>query len=54
MFLAVLEVTGVNKIIPTIIDMKVGKTATPKITFNVTKIATPMATVKPYPTYIAP
>lgn len=47
MFLAILEVTGVKSNIPNIIEMKVGKTGTPKITFKVTKIATPMATVNP-------
>jgi hypothetical protein len=47
MFLAVRAVTGVKSKIAIIIEVNVGNTATPKITFNVTKIATPIATVNP-------
>jgi hypothetical protein len=47
MFLANRAVIGIKAINPTPIPIKVVFTSNPKITFNVTKIATPMATVTP-------
>jgi hypothetical protein len=47
MFLANLAVTGIKAMIPIIIPINVVITGNHKITFEITNIATPIATVKP-------
>ena len=47
MFLASLAVTGISKIIPPIMVAKDGNVGNPIMTFVITKMATPIATVNP-------